>query len=52
MKISDTFSVLKENPNNKEVLEPYSRKDFAEVYLFFDYDGHTSSANDEKLIKA
>lgn len=48
----DTFSVLKENPNNTEILAPYSRKDFAEVYLFFDYDGHTSSANDEKLIKA
>ncbi len=48
----DTFSVLKENPNNRETLESYNRSDFAEVYLFFDYDGHTSSANDEKLIKA
>ena len=43
----DTFSLLKENPNNKEALESYSRNDFAEVYLFFDYDGHTSSASDE-----
>lgn len=46
----DTFSLLKEISYNKEILEPYSRKDFAEVYLFFDYDGHTSSASDEKLI--
>lgn len=47
----DMFSLLKENPNNTDILKPYSRKDFAEVYLFFDYDGHTFSANDEKLIQ-
>lgn len=45
----DTFSLLKELPNNKEVLGPFKRNDFAEIYLFFDYDGHTSSANDEKM---
>ncbi|MCK5537204.1 MAG: hypothetical protein KAI79_10275, partial [Bacteroidales bacterium] len=43
----DTFSLLKEIPSNKEALESYNRNDFAEVYLFFDYDGHTSSASDE-----
>jgi len=46
----DTFSLLKELPNNKEALRLYNRNDFAEVYLFFDYDGHTSSASDETLI--
>lgn len=46
----DTFSLLKEIPSNKEALESYNRNDFAEVYLFFDYDGHTSSASDEILM--
>ena len=46
----DTFSLLKEISYNKEILEPYNRNDFAEVYLFFDYDGHTSSADDGKLV--
>lgn len=45
----DTFSLLKEIPFNKETLEQYNRTDFAEVYLFFDYDGHSSSADDKKL---
>lgn len=45
----DTFTLLKEIPHNKEVLESYNRGDFAEIYLFFDYDGHSTSANDEKL---
>lgn len=46
----DTFALLKENPKNKEALETYNRDDFAEIYLFFDYDGHTGQASDEKLI--
>jgi hypothetical protein len=45
----DTFSLLKEIPSNKETLEPFNRTDFAEVYYFFDYDGHSSAADDEKL---
>ena len=45
----DLFVLLKELPCNKENLKSYSRKDFAEIYLFFDYDGHTSSANDDNL---
>ena len=45
----DLFVLLKELPCNKENLKSYRRNDFAEVYLFFDYDGHTSSAHDEKL---
>jgi hypothetical protein len=45
----DTFELLKNIPNNKESLSLFSRKDFAEIYMFFDYDGHTTSAEDEKL---
>ncbi len=45
----DTFSLLKEIPNNRETLAPYIRSDFAEIYLFFDYDGHSSSASDDKM---
>lgn len=45
----DIFSLLKEIDCNKKTLLQYKRKDFAEVYLFFDYDGHTTSASDEKM---
>lgn len=45
----DTFELLKNIPYNKQSLSSFSRKDFAEIYLFFDYDGHTSSASDKKL---
>lgn len=45
----DTFSLLKEMEQNKETLKPFKRSDFAEIYLFFDYDGHASNASDEKL---
>lgn len=48
----DTFSLLKErNYDGSSVLEGYSRNDFAELYMFFDYDGHSSLANDDTLIK-
>lgn len=42
---------MKERPDNKELLKEYKRNDFAEIYLFFDYDGHSSMAADEKLIE-
>lgn len=45
----DTFSLLKESPMNKELLSSYNRDDFAEIYMFFDYDAHDTSADDEKL---
>lgn len=46
----DTFNLIKERNNkNKELLKNYSRNDFAEIYMFFDYDGHSSLADDEKL---
>ena len=48
----DTFSLLKErNQTNKEILKDYTRADFAEIYLFFDYDGHSTLADDNKLIE-
>lgn len=45
----DTFSLLKEIPQNKEILKEFDRDDFAEIYLFFDYDGHSTLANDDSL---
>lgn len=48
----DTFNLLKErNLPQNEFLRDYNRADFAEIYLFFDYDGHASKASDEKLQK-
>lgn len=47
----DTFLLLKELPKNKIILSSYSRNDFAEIYMFFDYDGHDSSADDKKVIE-
>lgn len=41
---TDVVEVLKENvPKAKEILESYNREDFAEVYFFFDFDGHTNN---------
>lgn len=45
----DTFALLKEIPQNKEILNGFQRDDFAEIYLFFDYDGHSTLANDNSL---
>jgi hypothetical protein len=46
----DTFNLIKERNNkNKEILESYNRGDFAEIYMFFDYDGHSTLADDTKL---
>lgn len=45
----DTFNLLKEIDGNRTILEGYNRADFAEIYMFFDYDGHASNAGDEKL---
>lgn len=48
----DTFNLIKErNLRQNEFLKDYNREDFAEIYLFFDYDGHASKASDEKLKK-
>lgn len=42
----DTFSLLK---NRIESLKDYKRKDFSEVYLFFDYESHATNYNPKKL---
>lgn len=47
----DTFALLKELPSNKEILKEFSRNDFAEIYLFFDYDGHSTLASDDSLLE-
>ena len=48
----DTFNLLKErNIKNKEMLNKYNRSDFAEIYMFFDYDGHSTLADDCKLVE-
>jgi hypothetical protein len=46
----DTFNLIKErNAKNKAILNSYTRDDFAEIYMFFDYDGHAPQADDNKL---
>ncbi|MBD0402927.1 hypothetical protein [Flammeovirga sp. EKP202] len=45
----DLFVLLKDIEGNREVLEGYLRDDFAEIYLFFDYDGHAPIASDNDL---
>lgn len=41
---TDVIEVLREyNSTAKKSLEGYSRDDFMEIYLFFDYDGHTNN---------
>jgi len=48
----DPFTLIKNrNAYNKKLLKDYSRIDFAEIYLFFDYDGHATHADDDKLKK-
>lgn len=46
----DTFNLIKDrNEETKKILDNYTRNDFAEIYLFFDYDGHSTLADDNKL---
>lgn len=46
----DTFNLIKErNIKNEAILNGYTRDDFAEIYMFFDYDGHAPLADDNKL---
>lgn len=43
----DLFNlILERNTNNKKALSEFTRTDFAEIYLFFDYDGHSDKASD------
>jgi hypothetical protein len=43
----DIFGLLRER--SRENLSGYSRKDFSEIYLFFDYEGHSTLADDDKI---
>lgn len=46
----DIVNVLKErSKNNAEILRSYDRNSFAYIYLFFDYDAHSSLADDDKI---
>lgn len=46
----DIVTLLKERSNeNAKILEEYSRDSFAYVYLFFDYDAHSTLADDKKI---
>lgn len=46
----DIVALLKERTiKNAEILKGYTRDSFAYVYLFFDYDGHSTLANDDKI---
>lgn len=45
----DTFSFVKDIEINKESLSGFKRSDFAEIYMFFDYDGHATNASDRKM---
>ncbi len=45
----DTFSLVKDIEVNRNTLKDFKRSDFAEIFMFFDYDGHTSNASDKKL---
>lgn len=46
----DIFNLLKERSlENAKTLNQYNRSDFAEIYLFFDYDGYSTLADDNKL---
>lgn len=47
----DTFNLLKDIEINKEKLKDYKRSDFAQIYMFFDYDGHATNASDKKIKK-
>lgn len=46
----DIVSLLKERTTeNAEILKDYHRDSFAYIYLFFDYDAHSSLADDKKI---
>lgn len=46
----DLVELLKErNKENAELLRDYNRDSFAYIYLFFDYDAHSTLADDEKI---
>ena len=48
----DLVELLKErNKENAELLRGYTRDSFAYIYLFFDYDAHSTLADDDKIVE-
>ena len=46
----DMVELLKErSEENAELLKDYTRDSFAYIYLFFDYDAHSTLADDSKI---
>lgn len=46
----DMVSLLKERTaENAKILKDYTRDSFAYIYLFFDYDAHSTLADDDKI---
>ncbi len=46
----DIVKLLKERrKENKQILDGLSERDFAYVYLFFDYDAHATNADDKRI---
>lgn len=46
----DMVNLLKErSKENAEILRDYNRDSFAYIYLFFDYDAHSTLASDDKI---
>ena len=46
----DIVSLLKERTaDNHRILNDYTRDSFAYIYLFFDYDAHSTLADDDKI---
>lgn len=45
----DVFELLKVRDTSNPVFKKFNRGDFAEIYLFFDYDGHATKANDNSI---
>ena len=47
----DLVELLRERSDlNRAALQGIERDDISEIYLFFDHDGHTTNANDDKLL--
>lgn len=48
----DIVNILKErSKDTAELLDEYNRHSFAYIYLFFDYDAHSTLADDSKIIE-
>ena len=48
----DMVELLKErNKENAKLLKDYTRDSFAYIYLFFDYDAHSTLADDSKIVE-